>query len=149
MCVYDGMLCVSCLDCFFFFFKQKTAYEMRISDWSSDVCSSDLYEWRPCTADDRGRAEGARIEAVPMILIPDHDADIEQCAASLLTEERPGFRALPPDDAVAGPKWSDDLPRVTGLSFLPDIYGCQIHYTHRTSISSAHMTCHSPRSYLH
>src|SRR3546814_3893034 len=33
------MLVVSVL---FFFFKQKTAYEMRISDWSSDVCSSDL-----------------------------------------------------------------------------------------------------------
>src|SRR3546814_1756565 len=32
------VLCVIC----FFFFKQKTAYEMRISDWSSDVCSSDL-----------------------------------------------------------------------------------------------------------
>src|SRR3546814_4271855 len=32
-----------CLECvLFFFFKQKTAYEMRISDWSSDVCSSDL-----------------------------------------------------------------------------------------------------------
>src|SRR3546814_20600396 len=30
------------LVCVFFFFKQKTAYEMRISDWSSDVCSSDL-----------------------------------------------------------------------------------------------------------
>src|SRR3546814_1375483 len=35
---------------YFFFFKQKTAYEMRISDWSSDVCSSDLaqlnfYNW--------------------------------------------------------------------------------------------------------
>src|SRR3546814_2467016 len=30
------------LSLFFFFFKQKTAYEMRISDWSSDVCSSDL-----------------------------------------------------------------------------------------------------------
>src|SRR3546814_14219991 len=29
-----------------FFFKQKTAYEMRISDWSSDVCSSDLGRWR-------------------------------------------------------------------------------------------------------
>src|SRR3546814_9997643 len=28
--------------CYVFFFKQKTAYEMRISDWSSDVCSSDL-----------------------------------------------------------------------------------------------------------
>src|SRR3546814_7815930 len=40
------MMCESCLFsrivlCFFFF-KQKTAYEMRISDWSSDVCSSDL-----------------------------------------------------------------------------------------------------------
>src|SRR3546814_7856604 len=38
--------CVLVVDClvFFvvFFFKQKTAYEMRISDWSSDVCSSDL-----------------------------------------------------------------------------------------------------------
>src|SRR3546814_7151677 len=34
------MLCY-CVYCFFFF-KQKTAYELRISDWSSDVCSSDL-----------------------------------------------------------------------------------------------------------
>src|SRR3546814_6521846 len=34
-------MCVFVLYCFFFF-KQKTAYEMRISDWSSDVCSSDL-----------------------------------------------------------------------------------------------------------
>src|SRR3546814_18984455 len=33
-----------CYICVFFFFKQKTAYEMRISDWSSDVCSSDLAE---------------------------------------------------------------------------------------------------------
>src|SRR3546814_2799825 len=31
----------------FFFFKQKTAYEMRISDWSSDVCSSDLLRTVP------------------------------------------------------------------------------------------------------
>src|SRR3546814_2334125 len=35
------MRCCVCCG-FFFFFKQKTAYEMRISDWSSDVCSSDL-----------------------------------------------------------------------------------------------------------
>src|SRR3546814_2811416 len=34
-------ICVSVF-VIFFFFKQKTAYEMRISDWSSDVCSSDL-----------------------------------------------------------------------------------------------------------
>src|SRR3546814_4728112 len=36
--------CVFCCSAVFFFFKQKTAYEMRISDWSSDVCSSDLRE---------------------------------------------------------------------------------------------------------
>src|SRR3546814_3555121 len=35
--------CVNgCSFCLLFFFKQKTAYELRISDWSSDVCSSDL-----------------------------------------------------------------------------------------------------------
>src|SRR3546814_2971350 len=43
----------------FFFFKQKTAYEMRISDWSSDVCSSDL--WLP----------GSEGEGVADVLIGD------------------------------------------------------------------------------
>src|SRR3546814_9397065 len=53
-CIHDAhefvdVVCVRCLFSRylppllkFFFFKQKTAYEMRISDWSSDVCSSDL-----------------------------------------------------------------------------------------------------------
>src|SRR3546814_7366152 len=53
---------------FIFFFKQKTAYEMRISDWSSDVCSSDLGQrvlWRRGAAhalgpDRHGPAAGAR-----------------------------------------------------------------------------------------
>src|SRR3546814_7077847 len=39
--MYSIVVCVWLLF-LFFFFKQKTAYEMRISDWSSDVCSSDL-----------------------------------------------------------------------------------------------------------
>src|SRR3546814_18720954 len=39
MCIDNIDTCVFFI---FFFFKQKTAYEMRISDWSSDVCSSDL-----------------------------------------------------------------------------------------------------------
>src|SRR3546814_19325538 len=44
MCYYLVMFFFVCSLWFvvFFFFKQKTAYEMRISDWSSDVCSSDL-----------------------------------------------------------------------------------------------------------
>src|SRR3546814_1687800 len=37
-----GIWCLFVFCVIFFFFKQKTAYEMRISDWSSDVCSSDL-----------------------------------------------------------------------------------------------------------
>src|SRR3546814_4957072 len=40
VCCGAMLLCFLCL--LFFFFKQKTAYDMRISDWSSDVCSSDL-----------------------------------------------------------------------------------------------------------
>src|SRR3546814_1695572 len=42
-----GDICYGLNLVFFFFFKQKTAYEMRISDWSSDVCSSDLDEKEP------------------------------------------------------------------------------------------------------
>src|SRR3546814_5247517 len=38
----------------FFFFKQKTAYDMRISDWSSDVCSSDLHNLGHRNRDDAG-----------------------------------------------------------------------------------------------
>src|SRR3546814_1860236 len=50
-------LCCVC----FFFFKQKTAYEMRISDWSSDVCSSDLRGRDPA-----GRVRGmGRVRSVP------------------------------------------------------------------------------------
>src|SRR3546814_3461575 len=41
-CVVTFYLLCRCCILVFFFFKQKTAYEMRFSDWSSDVCSSDL-----------------------------------------------------------------------------------------------------------
>src|SRR3546814_8912718 len=69
---------------FVFFFKQKTAYEMRISDWSSDVCSSDLddqipvepvtEQWRKpaialrrfeCVEAPVGQARNARLEIEP------------------------------------------------------------------------------------
>src|SRR3546814_10815705 len=51
------LFCFVCV----FFFKQKTAYEMRISDWSSDVCSSDLL--------DDGAAVGIRPAAVDVALL--------------------------------------------------------------------------------
>src|SRR3546814_5103450 len=50
------VLLIEALCFMFFFFKQKTAYEMRISDWSSDVCSSDL---------------SLRVHAVRKMAIPD------------------------------------------------------------------------------
>src|SRR3546814_2176198 len=54
----------NCLSCFvlFFFFKQKTAYEMRISDWSSDVCSSDLASLSP----PRRAAKATRVTALSL-----------------------------------------------------------------------------------
>src|SRR3546814_2582310 len=51
-------MCV-CFYFVFFFFKQKTAYEMRISDWSSDVCSSDLrrcHRWMQHIVEHSGEA---------------------------------------------------------------------------------------------
>src|SRR3546814_3993409 len=44
--VVARMVVCSLMCVLMFFFKQKTAYEMRISDWSSDVCSSDLADFR-------------------------------------------------------------------------------------------------------
>src|SRR3546814_9795593 len=55
-CVLYFVLCMFCRVFLFFFFKQKTAYEMRISDWSSDVCSSDLpKEWTESFVDVMGQ----------------------------------------------------------------------------------------------
>src|SRR3546814_20420743 len=52
--------------CFvFFFFKQKTAYEMRISDWSSDVCSSDLC----AVVSQAGPQRGFHVEAARLIAL--------------------------------------------------------------------------------
>src|SRR3546814_10092678 len=50
-----------------FFFKQKTAYEMRISDWSSDVCSSDLVAQQ--ALDRPGRRVAERADGVALDLI--------------------------------------------------------------------------------
>src|SRR3546814_2386202 len=56
---------------FFFLFKQKTAYEMRISDWSSDVCSSDLLRQdmpgQPLIMLDEARHPGIRHAASPFL----------------------------------------------------------------------------------
>src|SRR3546814_7227672 len=61
---------MSCDFVCFFFFKQKTAYELRISDWSSDVCSSDLPDLGRDLAQGQ-RAQGLGAELQEPRLLPD------------------------------------------------------------------------------
>src|SRR3546814_6033151 len=56
----------------FFFFKQKTAYEMRISDWSSDVCSSDLIR-----IERRREICGAQLQEIGIIRVVADADDVE------------------------------------------------------------------------
>src|SRR3546814_940027 len=90
----------------FFFFKQKTAYEMRISDWSSDVCSTDL-----------SIAQGAAT-SVWAAAVAEADAIggryCEDCQVGEIDDRdgiRPGVRpyALDPDSAKALWAKSEDL----------------------------------------
>src|SRR3546814_3042860 len=90
----------------FFFFKQKTAYEMRISDWSSDVCSSDLSDQEVCIGD-RYRIGGALFEVTqPRVTCYRIGIrmDEPQMAALLVAHGRPGFyfRVLEEGDVAAG-----------------------------------------------
>src|SRR3546814_3914674 len=62
----------------FFFFKQKTAYEMRISDWSSDVCSSDLPQIDMPPLEDVVSVEAPVVKTEPV------KADAATLAATLL-----------------------------------------------------------------
>src|SRR3546814_14843435 len=118
---------------FFFFFKQKTAYEMRISDWSSDVCSSDLFSYsRAETLDDAFRifaaADGeAKYLAGgqtlgPMLNLrltqPDALIDIARVAELRRAEERPSsivlgaaVRHAEIEDGLV-PDASNGLPRI-------------------------------------
>src|SRR3546814_16479144 len=59
-----------------FFFKQKTAYEMRISDWSSDVCSSDLIAYA-LAHPDRGRTPFGRIDWSSLARLDFEPPDLE------------------------------------------------------------------------
>src|SRR3546814_10131738 len=98
----------------FFFCKQKTAYDMRISDWSSDVCSSDLTARRPIpsAADiepaavegvDVGLSEAARIARQRMLETGEREAGLGQrarVAARQMRVEHPRGEGVASADAV-------------------------------------------------
>src|SRR3546814_8392293 len=82
---------------FFFFFKQKTAYELRISDWSSDACSSDLSGPR------RSRAARARASFRQISEPARNSVKPETYTPKLLTVFREGYSAATfRADAIAG-----------------------------------------------
>src|SRR3546814_10154153 len=88
---------------FFVFFKQKTAYEMRISDWSSDVCSSDLSLAICPSYLIRRRGSSRRPGSSPWL---------SPCQVS-----RSGFLHLPGERADHTEKrWQEQTPRQTALS---------------------------------
>src|SRR3546814_1713375 len=85
-----------------FFFKQKTAYEMRISDWSSDVCSSDLGASRHS----HRRARAARAARCGPVLSPPgglkHRLDAGEFLARIAVERGGDFGLLDPAPIAEG-----------------------------------------------
>src|SRR3546814_10342560 len=96
----------------FFFFKQKTAYEMRISDWSSDVCSSDL--------DGGGRGEGRSGRASRCAWRGYRCLSCERRACAEAGRAR---RAVPSDHRLFA---SDAVRTAVELARLPDISAAAI-----------------------
>src|SRR3546814_14681552 len=109
----------------FFFFKQKTAYEMRISDWSSDVCSSDLLLYDPATPRKAvGRIPRAAIAPIWSLFA-------EHAAAGIVDATAAALKAAEPDDAAAilhagMPLWAEGARVLAGgmqfvLASLPGL----------------------------
>src|SRR3546814_2150704 len=92
---------------YFFFFKQKTAYEMRISDWSSDVCSSDLAAF-PCLhsgtafvrqgqspeSEDPFRETCGIVPDILVIIILYRDFGVRRANAQILAQTMPLIKCL-------------------------------------------------------
>src|SRR3546814_10520204 len=108
---------------FFFFFKQKTAYEFRISDLSSDVCSSDLVVWGPDLEADLA-ALNAHFAALPdeekakvlFTLASKPPADHNGLVADLWDARMPGWRTpKPPAPKMAPKAEAEIIARSRGL----------------------------------
>src|SRR3546814_7698210 len=102
----------------FFFFKQKTAYEMRISDWSSDVCSSDLLVLRRCRGMVLRRRRGRNRRHQREPAEQQKKAEREKAShggVALLRWTRPGRAARhPPQQALAAAgRWASSAPGST------------------------------------
>src|SRR3546814_6299663 len=122
-----------------FFFKQKTAYEMRISDWSSDVCSSDL-RWRDAAGVEHARQgecvvtqtgiEGSLVYALSAEL---RDAIARDGSALLHFDIAPGREQARLRDALAKPR--------AGRSLAEHIRRQDRKSTRLNPVTNAHLVC--------
>src|SRR3546814_16345881 len=108
----------ACFVVMVFFFKQKTAYEMRISDWSSDVCSSDLAaQGRRVMGADAGegrRAVGRRRPEAAMVLLElEHRAAEQAGIGEAVAQARRHRAEILSDRYAAGPQGPAELGRAS------------------------------------
>src|SRR3546814_11593921 len=100
---------------FFLFFKQKTAYEMRISDWSSDVCSSDLVDFLACDLEHRTRVLSSGTGGAVTSLAAIGTYGSTTCQSGSGSVLRSTAAPLPPvrrPDAPCAPPWRSEERRV-------------------------------------
>src|SRR3546814_18206525 len=125
---------------FFFFFKQKTAYEMRISDWSSDVCSSDLAKLEETVADYNRAAEtgrdrlGRRHMPLPIAQPPFYALPIASYPVR-------GFAGLKVDTAFH--VLDSDAKPITGLYAVGEVLGSNLRSEERRVGKECVSTCRS------
>src|SRR3546814_2802572 len=86
----------------FFFFKQKTAYEMRISDWSSDVCSSDLPSFAAIANPADVTAESIRDQSMYQECVQSFAADAQFASVIVLMPSAHGAAAVSRAEAQIG-----------------------------------------------
>src|SRR3546814_9233330 len=84
--------------CYCFFFKQKTSYEMRISDWSSDVCSSDLIEAIDLTLVDVPASRPIQMSFTTM----------QKQSYAIVQIRAGGLVGIGEGSSVGGPTWSSE-----------------------------------------
>src|SRR3546814_466271 len=97
----------------FFFFKQKTAYEMRISDWSSDVCSSDLnHAFSPLEVTHGAQTLGLPLEDFLGRLKAEGLSTLPGTAAEVLDPE---VRAILCPDKVTADEWIEVMRCAHGV----------------------------------
>lgn len=88
-----------------------------------------LHAWTPRSAEVRSRTGNERIESGPMIILFDHEPDIEQCATPFLNQDSLGYIPVCEEDKFRGYGWYDRLPRIPDISFSIELQDRHFNYS--------------------